>query len=171
MKTRKHLLLLAMLAIVSIASAQIKIPNTRLSFDFPNNGWKYLQTTNVDNNTTVYLYSYAGDYVVDNAGDTVLPFMRIYVRQNYDGSVYDLAYSRFITQPFQSLDEYVNEDGSFGYWGAYTNEEDGKDYEFLMLYTKDKNTIFEIRLETTRYNYEQFEDEFKKIMSTVKISK
>ena len=123
MKIIKSLLLSFMLVLTMAASAQIKIPNTRVSFEFPNNGWKYLQTTNVDNNTTVYLYSYAGDYVIDDTGDTVLPFMRIYVRQNYDGSVYDLAYNRFMTQPFQSLDEYVNPDGSFGYWGAYTGDE------------------------------------------------
>ncbi len=160
-----------MLAFTAVAIAQIKIPNTRISFSFPEKGWKYLETNTVDKNTTVYLYSYSGRYVVDNTGDTVLPFMRIYVRQNYDGSVYDMAYSRYNSQPFQSLDEFVNNDGSFGYLGAYTNNNDGKDYEFRMLYIKDKNTIVEIRLETTLYNYDEFDQTFKAILKSVKISK
>ena len=160
-----------MLAVTAIAAAQIKIPNTRVSFSFPDKSWKYLETNTVDKNTSVYLYSYAGDYVVDNTGDTVLPFMRIYVRRNYEGSVYDMAYSRFTTQPFQSLDEYVYDDGSFGYLGAYTNNDDGKDYEFRMLYIKDKNTIIEIRLETTRFNFDDFDSTFTAILKSVKISK
>ena len=163
--------LLLMLTIAGIASAQVRIPDTKVSFNFPNGGWKYLQTNNINNNTTIYLYSYSAKYVVDNSGDTVIPFMRIYVRKNFTGTVYDLAYSRFMSQPFQSLDEFQNPDGSFGYLGAYTNEDDGKDYEFRMIYLKDGNTAFEIRLETTLDTYEQFETEFNDIIATIKKNK
>ena len=166
---KKHLFLALLLAVATSATAQIKIPNTHVSFSFPDGGWKYLETSNPDKNSTVYLYSYAADYVIDNTGDTVLPFMRIYVRRNFEGSVYEMAYSRFNAQPFQSLDEYVSDDGSFGYLGAYTNNDDGKDYEFRMLYIKDKNTAIEIRLETTRYNFDDFDSKFLDILKTVKI--
>ncbi len=167
------LVFLAMAAPLSVA-AQISVPQTRFGFDFPQGGWKYLQTTTVDKNTTVYLYSYNERYVVDNEGDTIIPFMRIYVRKNYTGSVYDLAYNRFLTQPFQSLDEFnldVPVPGLLGYWGAYTSDDDGKDYEFLMYYFKEKNTIFEVRLETSRDNYEEFEQMFKDIFATFTIKK
>ena len=172
MKKAKTLILLAFIAISTALSAQqIKIPNSRCTFSFPNGGWKYLQTNQISDDAVVYLYSYSKDYVIDNTGDTVLPFMRIYVKKNFTGTVYDLAYSRFMTQPFQSLDEFLRPDGSFGYWGAYTNEDDGKDYEFLMLYLTDQNTGFEVRIECTRDNYEQFEKDFKDIINTVKIRK
>ena len=171
MKTKKHLFLILLLAVSTLASAQIKVPNTRVSFSFPNTGWKYLQTTTVDKNTTVYLYSFNGHIVIDNAGDTILPFMRIYVRKNFDGSVYDLAFSRFMTQPFQSLDEKVHDDGILEYLGAYTNEEDNKDYEFRMLYLKDKSTMLEIRVETSTDNYDEFEKDFQAILASIKINK
>lgn len=157
-----------MLTAVLGASAQIKIPETNVSFTFPSQGWKYLQTNKLSNTTTIYLYSYAGDYVIDGAGDTIIPFMRVYVRKNYDGSVYDLAYSRFMVQPFQSLDETVYPNGSLCYLGAYTNEDDGKDYEFKMLYLKDRSNILEIRLECTVDNYEEFEKEFDEIINSIK---
>lgn len=163
--------MLLMLAIATIASAQIKIPETNVSFTFPSKGWKYLQTNKLSNNTVIYLYSYAADYVIDNTGDTILPFMRIYVRKNYDGTVYDLAYSRFMVQPFQSLDEIPHGNGGLEYLGAYTNEDDGKDYEFRMLYIKDRNTVLEIRLECTVDNFEDFEKEFTEIINSVKVNK
>ena len=140
-----------------MASAQIKIPGTNLTFSFPEDNWKFLNTSTIDKNTTVHLYSYAGSYVIDNVGDTTIPFMRILVRKNYSGSVYDMALQRFQNQPFQSLDEYEYEDGSFGYLGAYTNSDDDKDYEFRMVYIKEKNTMVEIRLETTKDNYDDFD--------------
>ena len=164
MRKKRHLVLLLMLAMTFVASAQIKIPETNVSFNFPSKGWKYLQTNKLSDNTVIYLYSYAADYVIDNAGDTIIPFMRIYVRKNYDGTVYDLAYSRFMVQPFQSLDEIPHADGSLEYLGAYTNEDDGKDYEFRMLYIKDRNMVLEIRLECTVDNFEE-------IIKSVKVNK
>lgn len=175
MKTIKRLALaLLFAAVATAAEAQIKIPGTKVSFQFPNGGWKYLHTTKVDDNTSVYLYSYNERYVIDSVGDTVLPFMRIYVHRNYQGSAYEAAYSRFLSQPFQSLDEYVDglpSAGGIGYLGAYTNETDGKDYEFRMIYFKERSTLLEIRLETTRDNYDDFEEEFKSILRSVKINK
>jgi len=173
-RVMSRLLLLAVLLAPMAVSAQINIPQTHFSFSFPQGGWKYLQTTPVDKNTTVYLYSYNDHYVIDNAGDTIIPFMRIYVRKNYTGSVYDLAYNRFMSQPFQSLNEFnlsKPAEGTLGYWGAYTSDEDGKDYEFMMYYFKEKNTIFEVRLETSRDNYEEFEQQFKDIWETFAIKK
>ena len=170
----KRLLLLAVLMTPLAMAAQITLPQTHISFNFPNGGWKYLQTTNVDKVTKVYLYSYNDHYVVDSVGDTIIPYMRVYVRQSYGGSVYDMAYNRFLTQPFQSLDEYLLDQpapGTLGYWGAYTSDADGKDYEFLMYYFKEKNTIVEVRLETTRDNYEEFEAEFKAILGSFTIGK
>lgn len=170
MKSIKSLILLSLLALTTLATAQqIRIPDTKVSFSFPNNGWKYLETNKVNDNVVVYIYSYSKDYVVDNNGDTVIPFMRIYVRKNYFGSIYNLAFSRFNAQPFQSLDEYSFLDG-LGYWGGYTSEADGKDYLFRMVYFKDGNTALEIRLETTRDNYDAFDEEFKAILNTVKKS-
>lgn len=168
MKIKKILLLSIVLTLASLASAQIKIPGTHVSFSFPNDEWKYLQTTTVDKNTTVYLYSFAGHYVIDNTGDTTLPFMRIYVRKHFDGDLYQMAYQRFLTQPFESLDEYSYEDGSIGYLGAYTNEKDRKDYEFRMVYMKERNTVIEIRLETTRDNYDEFDETFLSILNSIK---
>lgn len=168
MKTKNFLTLIALLLLVSIASAQIKIPETNVSFDFPNGGWKYLQTNKLSNDTVIYLYSYSADYVVDNSGDTIIPFMRIYVRKNYDGTVYDLAYSRFMVQPFQSLDEKLHKNGILEYLGAYTNEDDGKDYEFRMIYVKDRTNILEIRLECTVDTFEDFEKDFGDIIASIK---
>lgn len=170
---RKIFLTLVFLLAGLLASAQISLPGTNLSFDFPSNGWKYLQTTNVDKNVTVYLYSYKASNVVDSVGDTVIPFMRIYVRKNYTGSVYDLAYSRFMTQPFQALDEYsegLPAPGGLGYVGAYNDNSDGKDYMFRMIYFKDKNTIFEIRMETTLDTYPAMEEEFLSVLQTIKVN-
>ena len=153
--------------------AQVTIPGTGVSFDFPSHGWKFLQTTNVDKNTTVYLYSYKAANVVDSVGDTVIPFMRIYVKKNYSGSVYDLAYTRFMTQPFQALDEYTEglpAPQSLGYVGAYHDTKDLKDYMFRMIYFKDKSTILEVRMETTLDTYEAMEPEFLSVLKTFTIA-
>lgn len=171
MKTKsslKSIILVLLFAIATTASAQIKIPETNVSFNFPSGGWKYLQTNKLSNNTVIYLYSYAADYVIDSSGDTIIPFMRIYVRKNYDGNVYDLAYSRFMVQPFQSLDEKMHPNGMLEYLGAYTNEDDGKDYEFKMVYVKDRSNILEIRLESTVDTFEEFEEDFTGIVSSIK---
>ena len=50
-----------LLTVVSVAAAQIKIPETNVSFAFPTNGWKYLQTNKLSENTVIYLYSYSAD--------------------------------------------------------------------------------------------------------------
>lgn len=171
MKTSKLIILAILISAALNGFAQIKIPDTRVSFNFPNQGWKYLETTKVNNDAVVYLYSYSGSYVIDSVGDTIIPFMRIYVRKNYSGTVYDMAYSRFMSQPFQSLDEYIYNDGSIGYLGAYTNDEDNKDYEFRMVYMKDRNNCIEIRLETSRDNYDDFDEEFLLILKSVKTGK
>ena len=76
-----------------------------------------------------------------------------------------------MVQPFQSLDETPHPNGSLEYLGAYTDEEDGKDYEFRMLYIKDRNNILEIRLECTVDNFEDFENEFAEIIKSVKVNK
>lgn len=171
MKFLKALCLTIMLSAAVLVSAQIKIPDTRVSFSFPNGGWKYLETTKISNDVNVYLYSYAKTYVVDNAGDTVIPFLRIYVRKHFSGTVFDIAYSRFMAQPFQAFDEFPFSTGGLGYTGAYSNEKDNKDYEFRMVYLIDGNTAIEMRLETTLDTYEKFEKEFTDITNTVKISK
>ncbi|MBP5327322.1 MAG: hypothetical protein J6Y98_05360 [Bacteroidales bacterium] len=170
MKAIKNLAIIVMLAACTMASAQIKIPETKVSFAFPNGGWKYLETSKINDNTNVYLYSYSKDYVVDNAGDTVIPFMRIYVRKNYTGTVFDMAYSRFMVQGFQALQEYPFLDG-LGYLGAYTNDGDGKDYEFRMVYIKDRNIMLEIRLETTLDRFDDFDKEFQSILESIKVTK
>ena len=171
MKILKSIILIVLLAGAGIASAQvIKIPETKASFSFPNGGWKYLETNKVNSNVTVYLYSYSKSIVVDNGGDTIIPFMRIYVRKNYKGTVYDLAFSRFGSQPFQAFDEYPFLDG-LGYYGGYIDEKEHKDYFFRMVYLKDGNTGLEIRLETTRDTYDDFDEEFKAILNTFKIEK
>ena len=166
---KKYIIILALMAFTTIASAQIKIPGTRYSFQFPTDEWKFLQTTNVDKNCSVYLYSFNGRYVVDNAGDTTLPFMCIYVRKHYDGSVYDIAYQRFQQHPYQSLDEYPFGDGGIGYLAAYTDRKDNKDYEFRMVYIKDRSTIIEVRLETTVDNFEEFDEMFQSIINSLSV--
>lgn len=169
MKHIRIIILFALLGAFSFASAQaIKIPETNVSFSFPKGGWKYLNTQKVNNNVTVYLYSYSKKYVVDSKGDTTIPFMRVYIHKNYKGTVYDMAMKRYTSQPFQSLDEYPFKDG-LGYWGAYTSNEDGKDYLFRMVYLKEGSTGIEIRLETTRDNYNDFDAEFKSILNTIKL--
>ena len=170
MKSIKSIIFIVLLAAASLVSAQaIKIPDTKMSFSFPNGGWKYLETKKVNNNVTVYLYSYSKQTVTDKKGETVIPFMRIYVHKNYNGSVFDLAFKRFSAQPFQSLDEYTFQKDGLGYWGAYTDDKDGKDYLFQMVYLKDRTTAIEIRLETARDTYDDFEKEFKAILNTIKI--
>ncbi|MDY5968712.1 MAG: hypothetical protein SPJ13_01675 [Bacteroidales bacterium] len=171
---RKTLLLSLMLAITTVAMAQMNIPGTRVFFDFPQGGWKYLQTTEVDKNTQVYLYTYSAQNVVDSKGDTVLPCLRIYVRKNYDKSMFKFIMERFKEQPYQSLDEYtegIPGDEAFGYIAAYTDQVDKKDYGMRMVCFKDKTTVVEFRLETTFDTYPAFEKQFEEIASTLKIKK
>ena len=153
--------------------AQITVPGTGVTFDFPNKGWKFLQTTNVDKNTTVYLYSYCAKNVVDSEGDTIIPFMRIYVKKNYEESVYDLAYSRWMKQPFEGIEEFTEGlpvEKGVGYVGAYTDLNDKKDYMFRMIYFKEHSNILEVRLESTLDTYKELEPEFVSILSTFKVN-
>ena len=168
MKYIRNIAILLLLFWSATTTAQIRIPETNVSFSFPHSGWKYLQTNKVNENTTVYLYSYSKDYVIDGQGDTVIPFMRIYVRKNYNGTVYDMAYNRYMNQPFQSLDEHIHDNGSLEYLGAYANEEEKKDCEFRMLYLKDKSNLLEIRLETVIDRFDDFDEEFKTILKSIK---
>lgn len=163
-----------MLMAAVVAMAQVNIPGTRVFFDFPQGGWKYLQTTEVDKNTNVYLYTYGAQNVVDKKGDTVLPCLRIYVRKNYDKSMFKFIMERFKEQPYQSLDEYnegIPGAEPFGYIAAYTDQVDKKDYEMRMVCFKDRNTVVEFRLETTLDTYPAFEKQFADIAATLKIKK
>ena len=100
--------------------------------------------------------------------------MRIYVRPNYKGNMFELAYSRFTSQPFQSMNEYY--DGipgteGIGYIGAYRNTNDGKDYQFRMIYFKDDDNAIEVRIETTTDTYADFDRTFDNILRTFTINK
>ena len=156
------------------AQSQVRIPGTHVAFDFPQNGWIYLKTINVDANTNVHLYIYTRETVIDSTGDTIIPFVRIFVKKDYSGSALGLAYSRYLQQPFQSLKEYSHglpaKDG-IGYIGAYTSLSDGKDYQFRMIYFKEKDIAFEFRAETTLSTYPQFEKIFEEIFNTIVIEK
>lgn len=154
-----------------VLKAQVNIAGTHYSFTFPSS-WKYLQTTRVDHNTNVYLYSYNERFVVDAKGDTALPNLRIYVRKNYQEPVYSLVFSRYMKNPYQSLNDYTSgpglpKEGGIGYEGIYTNVEEAQDYQFRMVYFKEKNTIVEFRLETTMGTYPQMEAEFLKILQSI----
>lgn len=168
---RKLFTTLVLVMIAAAAAAQIKVPGTNVEFNLPTNEWKYLQTTKVDKNTNVYLYSYNARNVIDQEGDTIIPFLRIYVRKNYTKSVYDLAYDRFTAQPFQALDEYTEglPNSGIGYIGAYSSAYDEKDHQFRMIYFKDRNTALEFRAETTVDTYNDFADTFKKILESIQI--
>lgn len=153
-----------------LQAQQVRIVGTDVSFTFPSK-WKYLNTTKVDANTNVYLYCYK-QQTVCHKGDTALPFLRVYVRKNYTGSVFDFAFQRYSQQPYQSMTDYVKglglpKNGGLGYVGAYTNTKNKKDYQFRMVYFKEKNTIVEFRLETTRATYKQMEREFDSILGSL----
>ena len=160
-----------MLASLSMAQVQIRVPNSRVSFEFPGNDWKFLETINVDATTTVYLYSYKGRVIIDKQSDTVLPNLRIYVRTGYKQSIYDLITDRYMQQPFQSMDEYSQglPGEGIGYIGAHQNTHDGKYYKFRMIYFKDNTTAFEFRITTTRDTYDDMAEEFESIIKSVKI--
>ena len=174
MKTIKQwLVLTAALLLSGAAMAQLTIPATSVSFNLDNADWSYLRTFTEKDGGTVYYYCYVGEVLLDAQGDTVLPFLRVYVRENYIGDVYELAYERYEQQPYQSLREWTKGDGlpksgGLGYEGMYTKPSDKKDYRFLMTYFKDRRTAVEFRLETTRETYEDMEVKFKKILSSIK---
>lgn len=167
---RKVILLIVLMVSLS-AIAQNRVPNTPIAFELPAGQWKFLQVTPVDRNTNVYLYSFKARNVIDAEGDTVLPYMSIYVQQNYRGSIYDLVYSRYTKHPYQSLNEQseglaFNE--AIAYVGAYASNDDGKVYEFRMLYFKHNNTAYEFRLETTADTFDEFDEAFKTIIESIK---
>ena len=169
----KLLLTIAILAFSATAAAQITIPGTHVSFELEPENWRYLRTFELDDGANIYLYYYAGEVLVDLEGDTVLPFLRIYVNNDYDGDLYQLVYERDMLQPYQSVREYTHgpglpRSGGIGYMGAYTNPSEQKDYQFMMTYFKDNGTIVEFRLETTKDTFEDMEQEFKNVLNTIK---
>ncbi len=174
MNRLKHVILAALMLCASLAvSAQLRIPGTGIQFRLNSDDWRYLRTFEVEDGADVYLYCYTGEVIVDTEGDTVLSFLRIYVNENYDGDVYEMAYERYMEQPFQSLDEYTKgpglpKSGGIGYVGAYTNPTDQKDYQFMMTYFSDKGVMVEFRLETTTDTFGDMEFEFRDIMGSVK---
>lgn len=176
MKTNcfKKLILTALMVVVAgIASAQLTIPGTNITYRLNSEDWRYLRTFELAEGGDIYLYCYTGHVLVDMEGDTVLPFLRIYVNKDYDGDLYELAYERYEAQPFQSLKEYTKGEGlpskgGIGYIGAYTNPTDQKDYQFYMTYFKDRGTSVEFRLETTKDTFEEMDFEFKDILSSIK---
>lgn len=176
MKTNcfKKLILTALMVVVAgVASAQLTIPGTNITYRLNSEDWRYLRTFELAEGGDIYLYCYTGHVLVDMEGDTVLPFLRIYVNKDYDGDLYELAYERYEAQPFQSLKEYTKGEGlpskgGIGYIGAYTNPTDQKDYQFYMTYFKDRGTSVEFRLETTKDTFEEMDFEFKDILSSIK---
>lgn len=152
---------------------RIAIPGTRYSYTFPST-WKYLQTTQVDENTNVYLYCYVQRYLVNSENDTVLPFLRVYVKKNYKSSLFNLSFDRYMKQPYQSINDYQKGlglplEGGLGYEGVYTDVNEHKDYHFRMVYFKDNTTAIEFRLETTDDTYSSMEEEFVQILSSLAI--
>ena len=171
---KKNLLLILLVIFSLSAMAQNRIPKSNVSFGFPNGGWKYLNTIEIDESSKVYLYCYSEKTVIDAIGDTILPYMKIYVTRDYTDELFNLVYKRYEGNPYQTIEEYTeglpSADG-IGYKAIYKNMKDNKDYMFNMIYFKDKKTSIEIRLETTKDTYNQFEQDFKDILSTVKVSK
>ena len=155
------------------AEAQLTIPGTKFTFRLNGDDWHYLQTYALPEGGDVYLYCYTGQVMLTAGGDTALPFLRVYVNRDCDGDLYELAYERYVQQPFQSLHEFSSGDGipaggGIGYVGAYTNPSDGRDYQFYMTYFKDRKSCVEFRLETTRDTFEEMDFEFKDILGSVK---
>ena len=170
---RKTIIMLAMLLLAAAASAQLTIPGTSITYRLNNEDWRYLRTYELPEGGDVYLYCYTGQLVTDEEGDTVLPFLRIYVVRDYEGDLYDLAYARYEAQPFQSLKEFsegpgLPASGGIGYVGAYTNPVDQKDYQFYMTYFYDRRVSVEFRLETTKDTFGEMEFEFNDILSSIK---
>lgn len=172
--TIKMLLFAAMIALFGHTSAQeIRIPGTEASLTLPADNWKYLRTFKLDDGADVHVYYYSKTVIIDSDGDTVLPCLRIYVNKKYKGDIYSLVYERYLMQPYQSLNEYMEgpglpKSGGLGYWGAYTNPTERKDYEFMMTYFKSGTAFVELRLETTKDTYSQMEKEFKGILKSLK---
>ncbi len=174
MKRTKHILIaIAALLFSFNVSAQLNIQGTRYSFDLNSDEWRFLRTFDLGNGETTYLYCYIGEVLLDEAGDTILPFLRIFVKQNYSDDLYQFIYERYESQPYQSLNEWTHgiglpKSGGLGYEGIYTNPTERRDYRFMMSYFRDKRTVVEFRLETTRETYEEMEEVFRKVLTTIK---
>lgn len=174
MKTMFHRLLLAALLFMPLTvAAQLTVPGTSFTFALPEGEWRYVRTFELDNQASLYLFSYAGQLPVDAAGDTALPCLRVYVRKGYTGDLYQLAYERYLQQPYQSLRDYTRgpglpRSGGIGYDAIYTNPSDGRDYRFLMTYFKERNTAVEFRLETTSGTWEAMKPVFESIQASIK---
>lgn len=172
-RIKRFFALVALLLCASVSNAQLTIPGTNVTYRLNSEDWRYLRTFELAEGGDIYLYCYTGHVLVDMEGDTVLPFLRIYVNKDYDGDLYELAYERYEAQPFQSLKEYTKGEGlpskgGIGYIGAYTNPSDQKDYQFYMTYFTDRGTSVEFRLETTKDTFEEMEFEFKDILGSIK---
>lgn len=146
------------------------IPGTKVTYTFPSR-WKYLKTTDIDDSTRLYLFCYKGKTVYAD-GDTALPFLRIYVRKNYNQPVSDLVFERYTLLPYQAVSDYVTglglpAKGGMGFVGVYTHPKNKKEYQFHMVYFKEGNTAVEFRLETTLATYPQMEEEFDKILKSL----
>ncbi len=160
-----------LLTLGGVSQAQVAIPGTKVQYKFPSK-WNYLNTQQLDDNTTQYLYYYSAETLLSE-GDTTVPLLRIVVSKNYTKSLYEYVFERYSLQPYQSLSDYTEglglpSKGGMGYIGAYTNLKDKKDYQFRMVYFQTKNAIVEFRLETTRDTYPQMEQEFNAILKSLK---
>ena len=169
---KKMFLVLWVLLLSAVASAQLTIPGTSVTYRLNNEDWRYIRTFELPEGGDIYLYCYTGHVLRDSDGDTVVPFLRIYVNKHYSGDLYELAYDRYVAQPYQALHEYsegdgLPESGGIGYIGAYTNPTDGKDYQFYMVYFKSRKTAVEFRLETTVDTFEEMDFEFNDILNTL----
>ena len=154
------------------AQAQLTIPGTQVTYRLNNEDWRYLRTFSLKEGGDIYLYCYTGEVFTDEGGDTVVPYLRIYVNSHFDGDLYELVYNRYLERPYQSLEEYskgpgLPKSGGLGYEGIYTNPRDHKDYRFMMTYFQDKKTMVEFRLETTVDTYDEMEPLFRTILNSV----
>ena len=178
MSLDKHLkskfFLLLLLSFAISASAQINLPKSHFNFDFPEGGWKYLQTTNIDKNTTIYLYSRTV-CVLSKDGDTILPFLRIYVKENVDNfTAMDFALRRFLKQPFDVLEEFTASqflptEDAIGYVGQY-KDKSNINCQFYMIYFVYKKTLVEFRLETSADTFDKLKEEFEGILNTINLN-
>lgn len=170
---RTLILALFLAAFAATASAQLQIPGTSVSYRLNSDDWRYIRTFEHPGGGDIYLYCYVGHVVVDTEGDTILPFLRIFVVRDFDGDLYELAYNRYEELPYQAVNEYskgpgLPASGGLGYVGAYTNPSDQKDYQFYMTYFRDRRTSIEFRLETTKDTFGEMDFEFQDILNSIK---
>lgn len=166
---RKTILLLLFTICFGTMMAQIRIPEANFAFELPK-GWKYLSTTKVDAKTKVYLYS-TNEIILN--GDTVLPHLRVYVKQNYrNKTAMEMSLDRFMAQPYQTLEEYTEglflpTQDAIAYLGKNRDEEDGTENKFYTVYFIHKSSGVEFRLSTTEATFELMKEEFEIILKSV----